>query len=199
VISRLCGRLLECDVTGVLVDIQGVGFAVAVPLSTFDHLPKVGEEVVLHTWLAVREDSLTLYGFSSVAERSLFLLLLTVTGIGPRLALNILSCLPVSSFCAAVAEGDIKTLTRINGIGKRSAERLVVELRDRVAEIAPSLAGRAAPAVSREAVDAIAALETLGFKSEAARQAVQAVCEQSKDTQASAESLIRKALALLNS
>jgi len=199
VISRLRGRLLECDVTGVLVDIQGVGFAVAVPLSTFDHLPKVGEEVVLHTWLAVREDSLTLYGFSSVAERSLFLLLLTVTGIGPRLALNILSCLPVSSFCAAVAEGDIKTLTRINGIGKRSAERLVVELRDRVAEIAPSLAGRAAPAVSREAVDAIAALETLGFKSEAARQAVQAVCEQSKDTQASAESLIRKALALLNS
>lgn len=198
-ISRLRGRLLECDVTGVLVDIQGVGFAVAVPLSTFDHLPKVGEEVVLHTWLAVREDSLTLYGFSSVAERSLFLLLLTVTGIGPRLALNILSCLPVSSFCAAVAEGDIKTLTRINGIGKRSAERLVVELRDRVAEIAPSLAGRAAPAVSREAVDAIAALETLGFKSEAARQAVQAVCEQSKDTQASAESLIRKALALLNS
>ncbi|NLF18056.1 MAG: Holliday junction branch migration protein RuvA [Lentisphaerae bacterium] len=198
-ISRLRGRLLECDVTGVLVDIQGVGFAVAVPLSTFDHLPKVGEEVVLHTWLAVREDSLTLYGFSSVAERSLFLLLLTVTGIGPRLALNILSCLPVSSFCAAVAEGDIKTLTRISGIGKRSAERLVVELRDRVAEIAPSLAGRAAPAVSREAVDAIAALETLGFKSEAARQAVQAVCEQSKDTQASAESLIRKALALLNS
>jgi len=199
VISRLRGRLLECDVTGVLVDVQGVGFAVAVPLSTFDHLPKVGEEVILHTWLGVREDSLTLYGFSSVAERSLFLLLLTVTGIGPRLALNILSCLPVSSFCTAVAEGDIKTLTRISGIGKRSAERLVVELRDRVAEIAPSLAGRAAPTVSREAVDAIAALETLGFKSEAARQAVQAVCEPSKDTQPSAESLIRKALALLNS
>ena len=198
-ISRLCGRLLECDVTGVLVDVHGIGFAVAVPLSTFDHLPKVGDEVVLHTWLAVREDSLTLYGFSSVSERALFLLLLGVTGIGPRLALNILSCLPVSSFCAAVVEGDIKALTRISGIGKRSAERLVVELRDRVTEIAPGSAGKAAPSISREAVDAIAALETLGFKSEAARQAVQAVCEQSKDTQPSAESLIRKALAILNS
>ena len=202
-ISRLSGRLVECDLTGVVLDVNGVGYAVAVPMSTFDHLPRIGEPAVLHTWLAVREDSLTLYGFGTLPERALFQMLLTVNGVGPRTALNVLSCMPVSTFCTAVAQGDLKALTRINGIGKRSAERLVVELRDRVAEIAPEAGIGPAAAGSartpREATDAIAALETLGFKSDAARKVVQTLCEQAGPDQPSAENLIRKALALLNS
>jgi Holliday junction DNA helicase RuvA len=176
---------------------------VAVPLSTFDHLPRLGEPTVLHTYLAVREDSLSLYGFATLPERALFLLLLNVSGIGPRLALNVLSCMPVATFCTAVAQGDTKALTRISGIGKRSAERLVVELKDRVAEIAPEAAlgpaGKGAAAWRREAQDATAALETLGFKGEVARQAVQALCEAAAPERLSVQDLIRKALAKLNS
>jgi len=203
VISRLTGKLLACDVTGVVLDVGGVGYAVDVPVSTFDRLPRVGEPVALHTYLAVREDSLTLYGFATLPERALFLLLLTVSGVGPRTALNVLSCMPVSAFCTAVADGDVKALTRINGIGKRSAERLIVELRDRVADIAPETGvGRPAGgpgAVPREAVDAVAALETLGFKGDAARKAVQTVCATATPGTLSVENLIRKALAKLNS
>ena len=202
-ISRLSGRLLECDVTGIVLDVGGVGFAVAVPMSTFDRLPRVGEVAVLHTVLVVREDSLTLYGFASLPERALFLLLLSVNGVGPRTALNVLSSLPVSTFCTAVTEGDIKALTRINGIGKRSAERLIVELRDRVAEVSPETAverpGGSLAGIPREAADAVAALETLGFKGDTARKAVQKLCEAAAPERPSAENLIRKALALLNS
>lgn len=201
-ISRLSGRLVQCDVTEVVVDVQGVGYALAVPLSTHDRMPRLGEPVVLHTHLSVREDALVLYGFATPEERSLFRLLMTVTGVGPRLALNILSAMPAESFCAAIAAGDLKGLSRINGIGKRSAERLVVELRDRVGEIAPAaaIAGAAPePSWSRDALDAVAALETLGFRTDAARKAVKKLCDEAAPTQPSAESLIRKALAVLNS
>ncbi len=203
-ITRLTGKLVASEVTEVVVDVGGVGYAVAIPVSTHDRLPRVGETVTLHTVLAVREDALSLYGFASLPERALFLLLLTVTGVGPRTALNVLSCMSVSAFCNAVAQGDLKALTRINGIGKRSAERLVVELRDRVAEIAPEAgferpgAGQAA-AWPREAADAVAALETLGFRSDAARKAVQSLCAQAGAEKMTVENLIRKALALLNS
>jgi Holliday junction DNA helicase RuvA len=203
VISRLSGKLVECEVTGVVLDVGGVGYALAVPMSTFDRLPRTGEPVTLHTYLAVREDSLTLYGFASLPERALFLLLLGVSGVGPRTALNVLSCMPVPSFCTAVSQGDVKALTRISGIGKRSAERLVVELRDRVADVVPE-AGFERPAsgqgvTSREAADAVAALETLGFKNEAARKAVQSLCAAAGTEKVSVENLIRKALAILNS
>jgi Holliday junction DNA helicase RuvA len=190
-------------VTGVVLDVGGVGYAVAVPMSTFDRLPRVGETVALQTYLAVREDSLTLYGFASLPERALFLLLLSVSGVGPRTALNVLSCMPVSSFCTAVSQGDVKALTRINGIGKRSAERLIVELRDRVAEVAPEAGlDRAAAGqgvTSREAADAVAALETLGFRSDAARKAVHSLCADAGTGKMSVENLIRKALVILNS
>lgn len=202
-ISRLSGKLLECEVTGIVLDVGGVGYAVAVPMSTFDHLPRVGENAVLHTVLVVREDSLTLYGFASLPERALFLLLLSVNGVGPRTALNVLSSLPVAAFCTAVSQGDLKALTRISGIGKRSAERLIVELRDRVAGLAPEVAaersGGGPAGSSRAATDAVAALETLGFKGDAARKAVQKLCEAAAPESPSTENLIRKALALLNS
>ena len=122
---------------------------------------------------------------------------------GPRTALNVLSSLPVAAFCTAVSQGDLKALTRISGIGKRSAERLIVELRDRVAGLAPEVAaersGGGPAGSSRAATDAVAALETLGFKGDAARKAVQKLCEAAAPESPSTENLIRKALALLNS
>ncbi|OGV74227.1 MAG: Holliday junction DNA helicase RuvA [Lentisphaerae bacterium RIFOXYB12_FULL_65_16] len=202
-ITRLAGKLLGGDPTEVVVDVQGVGFAVSIPLSTYDKLPRAGSDVILFTHLVVREDALQLYGFATVEERRLFrLLATTVTGIGPRLALNILSAMPVKQFCQAIAAGDIKALSRISGIGKRSAERLIVELKERLEDIDPT-AAFAAPegesaTVSREAQDAISALETLGFKGEPARNTVRKLCRELKPEECSAENLIRKALSTLN-
>lgn len=202
-IARVSGTLLECDLTGIVVDVHGVGLAVSVPMSTFDKLPVVGSPVTLFTHLHVREDNLTLYGFSTTSERQLFLLLInTVSGIGPKLALNVLSCLPVDAFCRHIVAGDIKALSRVNGIGKRTAERLVVELRDRIGEIDPSAvltAAAGASPLTREAQDAIAALETLGFKTDMARRTVQQVAAELPESQQRAEALIRKALQVLNS
>lgn len=199
-IAHLHGILAECELTEVVVDVHGVGYHVSVPLSTFDRLPRQGETVHLLTHLQVREDLMQLFGFATREERQLFLLLLDVTGIGPRLALNILSCMSVERFAQALVAEDLKALAKINGIGKRSAERLVVELREKIKRVAPA-AGLAAPATTLpvDAQDAVSALETLGFKADAARKVVQAICAEAGDKPPTAENLIRKALAKLNS
>ncbi len=199
-IAHLHGILAECELTEVVVDVHGVGYHVSVPLSTFDRLPRQGETVHLLTHLQVREDLMQLFGFATREERQLFLLLLDVTGIGPRLALNILSCMSVERFAQALMAEDLKALAKINGIGKRSAERLVVELREKIKRVAPA-AGLAAPAttLSVDAQDAVSALETLGFKADAARKVVQAICAEAGNKPPTAENLIRKALAKLNS
>lgn len=201
-ISRLAGTLLERDLTEVVVDVHGVGFALAVPMSTFDKLPAAGSPAVFFTHLHVREDGMQLFGFATDTERRLFRLLITVSGVGPRLALSILSSMPVRTFCQAVAAADVKALASVNGIGKRSAERLVVELRERVGDIDPGAAfGTPEPDAdaARQIQDAVAALATLGFKAEPARKAVQAVCRELSAEQKTAENLIRKALSQLNS
>lgn len=205
-ISRLKGILLEADFTEVVIDVQGVGYALTVPLSTFDKLPLSGNEVTLFTYLQVREDALQLYGFASNEERALFkLLTAAVSGIGPKLALNVLSCVSIDAFTAAVADGDIKALSRINGIGKRTAERIVLELKDKLPAIkspgnTDAKAARILPRESQEAADAVSALETLGFKHDAANNAICKVLDESGPGAApTAEQLIRKALALLNS
>ncbi|MBN2449135.1 MAG: Holliday junction branch migration protein RuvA, partial [Lentisphaeria bacterium] len=194
-ISRLTGTLVHLDPTEIVLDVHGVGYAVTIPLSSFDRMPPQGATVTLYTHLAVREDAFVLYGFVTQEERALFRMLMgVVTGIGPRIALNVLSAMPVRTFCEAVAAADLKALSRINGIGKRSAERMVVELRDRIAEIAPEAAFAkpgAAESWSREAQDAVAALETLGFRSDAARQTVKRLCAEAGAAPPSTESLIR--------
>ncbi|MFO7821152.1 MAG: Holliday junction branch migration protein RuvA, partial [Lentisphaeria bacterium] len=194
----------ECDLTQAVVDVNGVGYAILIPMSTYDKLPRVGGDVQLLCHLYVREDALQLFGFADATERRLFRLLITVSGVGCRLALNVLSCMSVESFCRTVMDGDIKQLTRVNGLGKRSAERLVVELREKVAEIEPRAAypatgGGEAKIASREAQDAVAALETLGFKTEKARRTVQKICTDAGDSELKADDLIRKALKALNS
>jgi Holliday junction DNA helicase RuvA len=130
-IGSLSGRLASKDIDEVLVDVQGVGYRVSIPLSTYEHLPGEGEEVRLLTHLHVREDELALYGFASDRERRLFEILIGVSGIGPRLALHVLSRLTPERFVGAITRGDLTTLTGISGVGKKTAERMVLELKDR--------------------------------------------------------------------
>ena len=154
----------------------------------------------------MREDSLQLFGFATKQERALFRMLVdSVQGVGPKVALNVLSCISMDSFVAAVAAGDVKALSKINGVGKRTAERMVVELKDKIDSIGKGVIGAVAAAgskgqdsvVSQEMADAIAALESLGYRKDAAEKAVSSIAADQPG--ASTEQLLRKALALLNS
>ena len=132
-ITFLNGKLVESLPTQVVVDVGGIGYEALIPLSSYDKLPPPGQPVKLLTQLIVREDAHTLYGFMSAAERDLFRLLInSVSGIGPKTALNILSGMNVPAFRGAVANGDVKALSQISGVGKKTAERIVVELRDKI-------------------------------------------------------------------
>ena len=195
-IGRLRGVLAWKQPPYLLIDAQGVGYELEASLTTFQTLPEIGVEVTLLTHLAVREDAHTLYGFASPAERSLFRNLIRVTGIGPRLALLILSGMSVELFGRCVRENDTASLTRLPGIGKKTAERLIIELRDRIGELgldptAVVLPGgrTVAPAVN-PVDDAISALVALGYKLPEASRMVQAL-----DTaDLTSEAIIRQAL-----
>lgn len=182
-ITFLHGRLVDALPTQVTVDVHGVGYEVLVPLSSFDRLPAPGSEVHLLTHLAIREDAHTLYGFISAAERDLFRLLIgTVSGIGPKLALNVLSGMNAAGFAAAVAAGDVKALSGISGVGKKTAERIVVELRDKLGAIGVTGVQSGAPGAVTPTVhshdkilaDTTAALIALGFKANDASTAARA-------------------------
>src|SRR5260221_8576626 len=132
-ISFLRGKLVEALPTQVIVEVHGVGYQALIPLSSFDKLPTPGTEVKLLTHLAVREDAHVLYGFTTAAEREMFRVLVnTVSGIGPKIALNVLSGMNVTALRGAVAGGDVKSLSQISGVGKKTAERIVVELKDKI-------------------------------------------------------------------
>lgn len=202
-IAQLTGTLIDASFTEAIIDVNGVGYQVLIPMSTFDKLPRVDEKksVTLLTWLQVREDALTLFGFATRQERDVFLLLITVNGIGAKTALNILSCMNVVSFCQAVASGDLKSLKKISGVGPKSAERILVELRDKIQKIAPETAfgGGAAPTKVDKAVeDAILALGQLGFQGPKFQKLVADVALEIPEDQRSTENIIRKALQALN-
>ncbi|MFM7101800.1 MAG: Holliday junction branch migration protein RuvA [Verrucomicrobiota bacterium] len=179
-ITHLHGTLVEALPTQAVVDVHGVGYEVLIPLSSFDRLPSPGQEVRLLTHLAVREDAHVLYGFLSAAERDLFRLLIhTVSGIGPKIALNVLSGMNVAAFRAAVAAADVKALASVSGVGRKTAERISVELKDKLGgreSLSPALpAGtRPVPGTDTRANDAAAALVALGFKPADAAEAVRA-------------------------
>ena len=178
-ITFLDGKLIEALPTQVVVEVNGVGYEVLIPLSSFDKLPQPGHTLKLLTHLVIREDAHVLYGFMSNSERDLFRLLIsTVSGIGPKLALNVLSGISVTAFRGAVANQDIKVLSQISGLGKKTAERIVVELKDKVGAAGAWEASSAQRALSPEDQklnDAVLALMALGFKQieahEAARKA----------------------------
>ena len=202
-IAQLTGTLIDASFTEAIIDVNGVGYQVLIPMSMFDKLPRVDEKksVTLLTWLQVREDALTLFGFATRQERDVFLLLITVNGIGAKTALNILSCMNVVSFCQAVASGDLKSLKKISGVGPKSAERILVELRDKIQKIAPetSFGGGAAPSKVDTAVeDAILALGQLGFQGPKFQKLVADVALEIPEDQRSTENIIRKALQALN-
>src|SRR5690349_11583524 len=175
-IAYLHGKLVDALPTQVTVDVHGIGYDVLIPLSSYDKLPKPGAEVKLLTHLVVREDAHVLYGFMSASERELFRLLInTVSGIGPKIALNVLSGMNPTTFRGAVANGDVKALSQISGVGKKTAERIVVELKDRIGAAGAWEASSAARALSPEDQklnDAVLALLALGFKQIEAHDAI---------------------------
>jgi len=184
----------------VVVDVNGVGYEALIPLSSFDKLPQPGETVKLLTQLVIREDAHILYGFASAAERDLFRLLVnSVSGIGPKTALNILSGISVTAFRGAVAGGDVKALSQISGVGKKTAERIIVELRDK---IGPATAGWEAASAQRalspddqKVNDAVLALMALGFKQIDAHDAVRAASRSAGlGAKATVEALVRACL-----
>src|SRR5689334_24294466 len=196
-ITFLHGKLVEMLPTQVTVDVHGVGYEVLIPLSSFDKLPQPGQEIRLLTHLAVREDAHILYGFMSVAERELFRLLInSVSGIGPKIALNILSGISVTAFRGAVANSDVKALSQISGVGNKTAERIVVELKDKVGAAGAweaSSAQRALTPEDQKINDAVLALLALGFKQVEAHDSVRKA-QHSLGEQATIEELVRACL-----
>ncbi|KAB2956372.1 MAG: Holliday junction branch migration protein RuvA [Thermoanaerobaculia bacterium] len=172
-IGALRGRLATATPERVIVDVGGVGYAVHVSLATFSELDRagLGAEVALHVHTHVREDQIALYGFATSREMELFERLIAVSGIGPRLAQVVLSGMAVEDLVAALAAGDLARLTRIPGVGRKTAERMVVELRDRVHELGGGGAGPAGTATASDD-DLVAALEGLGYKPAQAERAV---------------------------
>jgi len=196
-ITYLEGKLIEALPTQVVVDVHGMGYELLIPLSSFDKLPPPGQPVKILTQLIVREDSQTLYGFMTATERDLFRLLInSVSGIGPKTALNILSGMNPVAFRGAVANGDVKALSQISGVGKKTAERIVVELRDKVGAAGALEAAGARHTLSpddQKTNDATLALIALGFKQPEAHDAVRAA-QTMLGPAASVEQLVRACL-----
>ncbi len=178
-IARLRGKLLEKQPNFALVDVGGVGYGVTIPVSTFSQLGQPGGEVSLHTYTHVREDSLALFGFATGGERELFEKLLTVSGIGPRLAVTILSGVPIEELTTAIRAGDAKRLTRIPGVGRKTGERMVVELREKLGALdevgAEGAEGNLGGTTQQ---DVISAMLNLGCTRDAARKAVRKAVEE---------------------
>ena len=196
-ITFLQGKLVEALPTQVVVDVNSVGYEVLIPLSSFDKLPLPGQPVKLLTQLVIREDAHMLYGFMTAAERDLFRLLVgSVSGIGPKTALNILSGMNATAFRGAVAGGDVKSLSQISGVGKKTAERIVVELRDKIGAAGALEAASAKHGLSpddQKTNDATLALMALGFKQIEAHDAVRAA-QTMLGSSATVEQLVRACL-----
>ena len=195
-IARLRGKVLEAYPNRLVVDVHGVGYEVLVPLSTFDRLQaSSGLEVDLRTHLHIRETAHTLYGFATEEERDVFLMLIDrVSGIGPAIAMAVLSGMPVARFKTCVVAGEVAELSRIKGLGKKTAERIVLELKDKVG-VADTWQHAAAGGMSASAADAELALIALGYKQVDSRKAVRRVLD--GEPAATTEALIRGALRTL--
>ena len=196
-ITFLHGKLVDALPTQVTVDVNGVGYDVLIPISSFDKLPSPGNEIKLLTHLQIRDDAHVLYGFMSATERELFRLLINnVSGIGPKIALNILSGINATAFRGAVANGDVKALSSISGVGKKTAERIVVELKDKIGQagaLEASSAGRALSESDQKINDAVLALMALGFKQPDAHESIRGA-QAVLGIQASVEDLVRASL-----
>lgn len=193
-IGRIVGTLIEKTPPELLVDVGGIGYEVSVSMTTVYDLPQIGEKVILFTHFLVKEDSQTLYGFIDKSERALFRVLIKVNGIGPKMALAVLSSMSTEDLISNVQDSDVSALTRIPGVGKKTAERLIIELRDKLGQAAKTDLF-SAPAVLRQVQadprqEAEAALISLGYKPQEAAKAIASVPIDA----ASSEDVIRAAL-----
>lgn len=198
-IAFLRGTLLEKQPNQLIVDVGGVGYDVSVPVSTFSAMPDTGREVKLHIHTHVREDAICLFGFATAEEKTLFEKLVTVSGIGPKLAVTVLSGLSVADLVAAIRSGEATRLVKVPGVGKKTAERIVLELRDKVealAAVAAAAAGQpAATALSAVEQDVVSALVNLGCQRAAAEAAVRKA--RATGTPEEFEPLFRRSLELV--
>jgi len=198
VIGRLSGRIVRKAPQSLLIDVRGVGYLVAIPLSTFYTLAGEGEEAVLEISTQVREDAITLFGFATAREKTLFEQLISVSKVGPKLAMAVLSGIAADELCGAISSGNVARLATVPGIGLKTAERLVLELRGKVQPVAaaelPAATG-AGGAGSLAADDAVAALLNLGYR---AKDAERAVGRAAREGEGGLEALIRRALSILS-
>src|SRR5215207_9388854 len=200
-IAHLSGTLLSKQATSVIVDVAGVGYEVTIPLSTFYDLADINSTVQLRIYTHVREDTLQLYGFKTARERELFLKLISVSGIGPKLGITLLSGMSADEMIASIRTNNLARLTLIPGVGRKTAERLIVELREKVAELSSAQLEEelgAKPEVSAEPTedsvraDALSALLNLGYQRSAAEKAIDAALGEGGDV--TVESILRRTL-----
>ncbi len=199
-IEHLHGTLLEKTPTKALISAAGVGYGALISLATFEALPEVGQTASLYTFLAVREDALTLFGFATTAERDGFLLLTSVTGVGAKIALNILSSAGLDHLRESISHGNAIALTRLPGVGRKLADRIVLELREKFDKVdggPPLNAGDARTFGIRE--EALTALTVLGYNRASAEKAIRNALKQGPQVEESVESLIKAALGSLTS
>ena len=199
-IALISGKIVYKGIAHVIVDVQGVGYRVFIPLTTFYELPETGQTITLHIHTNVKEDAINLFGFNTVQERDLFQLMISVSGIGPKIAMNILSGISASEFLNAISGGNVNKLIRIPGVGKKMAERLILELKEKVLKKMMLDAVPSAGAQSR--VDDIlmedirSALVNLGYKSNVAQDALDKVLHSSEE-ELSMDKLLKKTLKIL--
>lgn len=195
-IASLTGRLAFKAPTHLILDVQGVGYEAHIPLSTYYGLPNLSDNISLSVHTHVREDAIQLFGFLTSQEKDAFVLLTSVSGVGPKLALSVLSALPVSDLVSAIQSGDVEKLTTVPGIGHKSASRLVLELKDKVGKLHPGLApAHEGPRQGQDAIfdDALSALVNLGYRPQDAKEALRQV-KKSSDESIVLKDMIRESL-----
>jgi holliday junction DNA helicase RuvA len=198
-IARLNGILVQKAVAQCVVDVHGAGYRVVVPLSTFYELPEVGCPVVLQIHTHVREDAISLYGFHTEDEREVFQLMISVSGIGPKLAVNILSGISAGEWVRAIAMEDLKRLTSIPGVGRKTAERMILELKDKAVKLGTEEApvGKVSMRTGEQVKeDALSALVNLGYRGSSAREAVEGIMKESTEP-VLLDKILKKALRIL--
>jgi Holliday junction DNA helicase RuvA len=194
-IGHLRGKVLEKRPNQVILEVQGVGYDVNIPVSTYYQMPDPPAEAQLHIHTHVREDALALYGFRTLGEKKLFEKLMTVSGIGPRLAITILSGLELNELIPAIRSNDLVKLTHIPGVGRKTAERIVLELRDKLGEMEAEGVAPAAPGLPAEHADVLSALLNLGYQRAQAEKAVSRAAEQQPG--GGFDTLLKRSLQLL--
>ena len=198
-IARISGILIQKSVTHCVVDVHGTGYRIIVPLSTFYELPKEDQPVVLHVHTHVREDAISLYGFHTREEREVFQMMISVSGIGPKLAVNILSGIAAGELVRAVTEEDLKRLTGIPGVGKKTAERMILELKDKAAKLVRddiTVCTVGVKTGDQVKEDALSALVNLGYKGSAVKDVVDGIMRKAPETP-SLDQLLKQALRTL--